>query len=218
VADTRVPTASAVRLLLFLTLLLLAAPLAVAQPGPQGLVGRVDRHVDVIHYDVEGTTVAELAEALQARGPSLGGRRFFGLTQWTLNAEYTWAEGDTGCSVERLVVRVATTITLPRWQPPRGAPPELVQAWARFSRALETHEREHQRLAEEAAEAIRWELATFRLPSCANAEARARQVVATIVEDYNRRNEAYDQRTRHGVDEGAGWPPRPRVGADVGQR
>lgn len=197
-----------------LTLLLLFIPEAVAQRAAGGGadVGRVERHIETVYYDVEGTTVAELAEALQRLGPQTEGQRFYGLTQWQLNAEYQWVESSGGCAIENPVVRVAVTMTLPRWTPPRGTPGELVGAWNRFARALEQHEHEHRRLAEEAAEAIRWELATLRLPNCTHAESRAQQRVADIVQDYNRRNARYDEQTRHGITEGAVWPPRRRVG------
>lgn len=204
-----------------LVLLLFLAPfVAQAQTAAGGgaAVGRVDRHTEFRHYDVQGTSVEELTRSLLAHGPSAQGERFYGLTEWTLNAEYTWVERDTGCTIEDLVVRVLTVTTMPRWEPPRNTPPEFVQAWTRFIRALDGHEAEHRRLAEQAAEAIRWELATLRLPNCGAAEPRAQAMVAAIVEDYNERNRRYDARTHHGVTEGAVWPPRRRVGADVGQR
>lgn len=202
------------RLLLTFALVLLLASEALAQRAAGGGtdVGRVERHLETVYYDVEGKTVAELAQALQARGPQTDGERFYGLTQWQLNAEYQWIETNAGCEIAAPVVRVAVTMTLPRWAPPRGTPAELVGAWNRFYRALEQHEHEHRRLAEEAADAIRWELATLRLPSCAQAEARAQQRVADIVQDYNRRNAQYDAQTRHGITEGAVWPPRRRIG------
>jgi predicted secreted Zn-dependent protease len=200
--------------ILLLTLLL--APLAEAQSHAGA--GRVERHVETVYYDVEGATVEEIAQGLRQRGPLTAGERFFARTEWTINAEYVWAERDTGCTVEDPVVRVAITITMPRWRAPRGAPPELQGAWNRFERALEGHEQNHARLATEAAEAVRWELATLRFPHCTNAETRARQRVAAIIETYNERNRLYDRQTQHGVTEGAVWPPRRRIGADVGRR
>lgn len=200
--------------LLFLAILL--APLAQSQPGAG--TGHVERHLEVVHYDVEGATVDELAQGLRQRGPMTAGERFYARTEWTINAEYSWVERDTGCTIENPVVRVAITITMPRWRAARGAPPELLGAWNRFIAALDAHERNHARLATEAAEAVRWELATLRFPHCTNAETRARQRVADVIEVYNERNRQYDVQTQHGVTEGAVWPPRRRIGADVGRR
>jgi predicted secreted Zn-dependent protease len=195
---------------LLLAVLLLLPAAAAAQSDPDG---RVERHVEVRYYAVEGGTAAELARSLQTHGPSAEGAQFYGLTEWTLNARYTWVGQAKSCQAEDVVVRVNTTITLPRWDAPRGTPPELVAAWHRFVRALEAHEREHQRLAEEGAETLRWRLATLRLSSCQGAQAQAQHTVSRVVDETNRRNRQYDERTQHGVAEGAAWPPPRRVGA-----
>jgi len=196
--------------------LLLLAPTAAAQSGASG---RVERHAEVRQYAVEGATLEEVTRSLHANAPrDADGARFYALTQWTYNAEYVWVERDTGCRAEDVVVRVATTITMPRWTPPRVTPAGLVEAWNRFVRSLEAHEREHQRLAEEGAEAIRWEIVSLRLQTCSGAEARAQHAVARVVETTNRRNREYDERTRHGMTEGAVWPPPRRVGSAVGAR
>lgn len=198
-----------VRRLPIICLLLLLAPAAAAQVHGGGgvAVGEVQRHVDIVYYEVEGRTAGELARSLQQRGPTLGGKRFFGQTDWTINAAYEWHADVTGCRVQNLVVRLLVRITLPRWTPPPTAPQDLVAAWNRFVRALAAHEHNHRRLADEAAEAIRWDLATLRYASCATAAARAQKRVAAIIEDYSRRNRLYDARTSHGATEGAVWPP-----------
>lgn len=198
-----------------LFLLLLAAGTAAAQPDPPETarpdVGRLERRVDLVHYVVEGRTARELAASLRERGPRSGGHRFFGQAAWTLSAEYRWVQYGTSCHAEDLVVRVVTTLTLPQWDPPPGTDPALVAAWERFARALEAHERGHQRIIEEGAEALRAELASLRLVSCEGAEARARAIVDRIVGQVNDRNRRYDEQTHHGASEGAVWPPRGSV-------
>ncbi len=209
--------------------LLLAATLALAQPGSRSPalvvpgppeVGTVERHVEEVYYDVAGETAGELARSLRARGPASEGQRFFGLTEWEVNAEYRWVGRATGCSVEDLTVRLAVTVQLPRWRPPLGASRPLRQAWRAFEAALAEHEAGHVRLADEAAEAIRWRLASFRTPTCEDAEAAARQAVGEIIEVYASRNDAFDRETRHGGTTGAAWPPpsEPAVGPTLRPR
>jgi len=207
-------SSAALRFLLLLAALLAVPASGVAQPRADG----VERHVETVYYVVEGETMEQLAQSLRSRGPVMNGEQFFGRTEWTVNAEYQWVERDTGCRIENPIVRVAITITMPRWDPKRGTPPELLQAWSRFIDALAEHEDGHRHLADEAARAVSWELATLRYPHCTNAEARTRKRVAEIMEDYNQRNRDYDARTRHGLHQGAAWPPPRRVGAPPAHR
>jgi predicted secreted Zn-dependent protease len=197
-----------VRQITFIVVFLATTPWAVAQSNGSAHVGEVQRHVDIEYYAVEGATVGELARSLLERGPINNGSRYFGQTDWTINAEYEWIGDHTGCRIESLVVRVLVTLTLPRWDPPRNAPAELRSAWTGFARALTAHEHNHRRLAEEAADAIRWDLATLRYSDCRHSDERARQRVTGIIDEYSRRNRAYDEHTDHGGKEGALWPPR----------
>lgn len=195
-----------------------AAPLASAQTFAYGGGGgALESSIETVYYDVEGTSLNQIGQSLRQRGPVTGGKTFFGLTEWSLNTNYNWVERDTGCSIEDLVVRIGITITMPRWDAPAGAPHELLQTWNRFKHSLREHEHGHARLAQEAADAVRWELATLRYPTCANAEFRARQRVAEIVQEYNRRNEHYDRVTSHGTTEGAVWPPRQGFNGSLGR-
>jgi predicted secreted Zn-dependent protease len=202
-----------VRVLSVFALLLYLSPLAQSQTYAHGGgSGALNSNVQTVYYEVEGGSLEDLLTSLRRRGPVNEGETFFGLTQWSINTQYAWVEHDGSCSIQNPVVNVDVTITMPRWDAPPGVPYELVQAWNRFKGALASHENTHSRLALEAAEAVRWELATLRYANCVNADLRARQRVAAIIDDYNRRNQVYDRETRHGYTEGAVWPPRQRVG------
>ncbi len=197
----------AVRLVRLLVLLLLLAPGARAQLAPDPEIGRVETAVDVVHYDLVGTTLQELAAALDARGPRQDGRRFFGLTEWEVNAEYRWTSRDTGCTMDDVVVRVAVRTTMPRWRPNGPVHPQTRHAWERFVHALDAHERVHQDLATEAGDALRWRLVALREPTCHTMKRAAERTVADVLTEYEARNRAYDHRTGHGRTQGAVWPP-----------
>lgn len=191
----------------FLLLLLLVPIGARAQLAPDPEVGRVETAVEIVHYDLAGTTLQDLTASLDAYGPQQGGRRFFGLTEWEVNAEYRWSAHETGCAMEDIVVRVAVRTTMPRWRPDRSVHPRTQHAWDRFVRNLDTHEEGHRARATEAGEAIRWRLVSLREPTCHTMKRAAERTVAEILNEYEARNRAYDHRTGHGRTQGAVWPP-----------
>ncbi|MDX1532072.1 MAG: DUF922 domain-containing protein, partial [Rhodothermales bacterium] len=191
-------------LLAVLPLLAAAQPYSNADPE----VGRVEVITEEEFYDVEGATAEALAGTLLARGPRVGGKRFFGKTEWEVMAEYRWVERATGCAIEDLDVYALVTVRLPRWQDPHAAPPTLRQQWSRFISALERHERRHRDLAEEAAHAIRWRLVSVRARTCDAIEAAAQREVQHVLDSYERRQRQYDEHTGHGQTQGATWPPR----------
>lgn len=189
----------------FAVVLFALAPAAVGQPTPE--VGRVETAMEVVHYDLVGTTLQDLAASLAVQGPRQDGRRFFGLTEWEVNVEYRWSELDTGCVMQDVVVRVAIQTTMPRWRPRGQVHPRTKHAWDRFVRALDAHERVHQELSAEAGDALRWRLVGLREPTCETMEPTAERAIADILGEYEARNRAYDHRTGHGRTEGAVWPP-----------
>lgn len=166
-------------------------------------------NIEKVYYEVEGDTPRALAVQLGQLGPEARGKRFFGLTEWEVNAEYRWREQPNGCTINDLTVQVRVQTHLPRWQRPAHAPQELTGAWTRFVASLDRHEHGHRALAEEAAEAIRSKLASLRTATCARIEGRAHREVVTLLHEYERRNLAYDAATGHGRTQGAVWPPGP---------
>ena len=196
----------AVRLLLLF--LLLPVGFARAQPSPE--VGAVAFATEMVYYEVTGATVAELEASLRARSPSTGGERFYGVTEWEVNAEYRWTERATGCSVEDIEVRLIVQTHLPRWSPRVRVDPDLRRSWSAFMRHLEAHEAQHRALITATGEALRWQLVSLRTPTCETMETEANRAVAAVIREGQARNEAYDRATRHGVTEGAVWPPLPQ--------
>lgn len=175
--------------------------------------GIVSLRIEKVYYDVEGETPDALAAQLVRYGPQVRGKRYFGLTEWAVDAEYRWVRRPTGCSINSLTVRAAVQTHLPRWGRSATASRELRGAWDRFLHALDWHEHGHRALAEEAAEVIRVRLGALRAPSCAHLEVQAHREVITVLNEYETYNNAYDVATDHGRSQGAVWPPRPRRGS-----
>ena len=197
------------RVLSVLLLLALLSPSSRAQSRSQAGVGVVHSHTEKVYYDVEGDTPHALAVQLGQRGPQARGKRYFGMTEWKVNAEYRWRERPGGCSINDLTVRVEVQTHLPRWRRPAHASPSLRGAWSRFLLALDGHEEGHRVLAEEAAESIRRRLGALRTATCERIETRAEREMMALLNEYERRNLAYDMETGHGRVQGAVWPPGP---------
>lgn len=192
-----------------LLLALLSASSVRAQPRSPQNAGVVRSAIEKVYYDVEGDTPGALAVELRRHGPQARGRGYFGLTEWKVDAAYRWDERPGTCTLGGLTVRVVVQTHLPRWRRPPHAPRSLSGAWRRFLAALDLHEHGHRALAEEAAEALRRRLASLRASTCGRIETRARQEILTLLDEYERRNHAYDAATDHGRSQGAVWPPRP---------
>ncbi len=171
--------------------------------------GVVRARSETTYYDVRGTSREALAVALQRQGPRIHGSRFFGLTEWEVSAEYRPAVAASTCAISDLTVHVAVETHLPRWTPPVGASADLHGAWDRFVAALDEHEHGHRVLAEEAAEAIRQQLASVRAAACDQLDSMAQQAMTEVMSTYESHNLAYDAETGHGRTQGAVWPPLP---------
>lgn len=196
------------RLVRLFALLLLLPLSSRAQFAPDPEVGRIETDVEIVYYDLVGTTLQDLTASLDARGPRQGGQRYFGLTEWEVNAEYRWSEYETGCAMDDITVRVAIRTRLPRWRP-RGPVHERTRhAWDRFVHRLDAHEDGHRTLAAEAGDAIRWNLVSLHEPTCHTMKRAAERTVAEMLNEYEARNRAYDHHTGHGRTQGAVWPPR----------
>lgn len=114
------------------------------------------RDFDVEYCDITGQDIQQLREELDAKGPrNLVGRRFHGLTEWTVGWSYNFAStGKDHCALTGLEANLELKVVLPRWQSPQRASPRLLQEWERYSAALLAHEEGHVSIAREAREEI----------------------------------------------------------------
>lgn len=186
--------------------LLFSAGLVQAQHRPE--IGALELATEILHYDVEGTTPDEIAASLYEHSPSRDVPRFFGLTEWEVNADYRWVERDTGCTIEDATVRLVIRTHLPRWSHNRRSDAQVRRDWERFIVSLDTHERHHRVLIEEIGETLRWRLLSLREPDCSTMKQVSDRAVAEEIEAGTARNHAYDRETQHGRTQGATWPMR----------
>ena len=98
-------------------------------------------HVE--HYDISGSTPADLRREMNAKGPQgAGGKRFDGYTRWHVSWRYQYNHTAGGCAIASVTTSAKVTITLPRWTNEGGAGGSSRQQWARYLAALENTSRD----------------------------------------------------------------------------
>jgi predicted secreted Zn-dependent protease len=171
---------------------------------PAGVAGSTD----LVYYDVHGSTARELVADMRKVGPkSADGGVFFGETQSPLR--WTWRTRSSSgmCSPVDIRVQVSAQITLPRWTPPADTVPGLLAQWNQFLAALEVHEVGHKDISGRAAADVIHKLTGLNT-FCSSLNDEARRITDGIVARLRDDQVRYDADTRHGLTQGAVFPPR----------
>jgi len=197
VPDEMTLTPHPIRLLL--SIAALGAPLAFAA---------VVEEEKANHYDVMGTSEAELRGDMRAKGPaSENGRRFDGYTRWNVHWNFRYDTRGRACQITSVQTRLQTTITLPRWANEAQGSAALRQKWASYLTALTAHEQGHRRIGLDAAHEIDRTIAALPPESDCDALGRRANAVANqILERHLQRERDYDRDTAHGATQGARFP------------
>jgi len=106
-----------------------AAPV-VPPPAPAAATLVAPADVQLDYYDLEASDHASLVSALKARGSGLV------RSSWKLAYQYQPGRELGRCVVGAVTTKLDLAITLPRWSPPPGTPPELIERWQRYVGAL----------------------------------------------------------------------------------
>jgi predicted secreted Zn-dependent protease len=176
------------------------APVADGPPPPAETslagIANVDRH----YYDVSGSNLFEIRRALnqaRPRDPN-DGLGVDALSIWYIG--WHWPVGADGvCDLANTELRFSARITMPRLIETPATPEAVRLRWRNYVNALAAHEARHIRQAWDNRSRV---LAAIRASSCANAN-RAGETAAAELRQVD---VAYDQRTRHGLLEGAHFP------------
>lgn len=159
------------------------------------------------HYDVTGSTAAEIRASMLALAPRLAGRRTLGRHTWSIRWNYRYRRVGGGCRMHDVRVVLISTTSIPRWSPPPGVPDTLIDQWNAFSAALAEHERGHRDISVASGREILAALRSLRAPSCIALETDARALGERILARYREQDARYDRETRAGRTQGAVWPP-----------
>ncbi len=183
------------------------AGLAIASAAPSA-PAEVRHTAERTYYDVVGDSAEALRTQIQALRPrGEDGGRYDAYTRWKLEWRYLYREQRDGCRRTSFRTHLTTTIHLPRWQAPPDATPDLRQRWEAYVAALDRHERHHEALAIEAADALERRVGAIdRAADCKTLEAEVNAAGEAVIEDYRARQRAYDVETGHGRSEGVRFP------------
>jgi predicted secreted Zn-dependent protease len=163
----------------------------------------------IVLYEIHGTNLRELRADLNRLAPldPIDGHRYDGLSQWhVLSAIKLESKGDE-CWVRSFDTTLKFTMTLPTWVKPLRATTLLAEQWSAYSEALRLHENGHYSIAVAAAEKLKQ--ASMRDRSSKGCDALQKDLEVTssdVIGEYNRLDEDYDVKTKHGQTQGVQFP------------
>jgi predicted secreted Zn-dependent protease len=105
-----------------------------APPPFPAVLAEAPADVTLEYYDLEASDHASLVKALNARGAGLS------RSSWKLAYQYKPGRELGRCVVGAVTTKLDLSITLPRWSPPAGTPPELIERWQRYLISLMSYQ------------------------------------------------------------------------------
>lgn len=160
----------------------------------------------VEYYDISGNTLDAVWDSILANRPDELGE-FIALAAFTYTWRYNYGSlDDAACTVSTPSVEINIVVTLPRLLETKKVPREIREFWANFYPALEEHEYNHVEDFRRVGELIPSALSEVTTPDCDTIEAAANAVGDEFVAIAQRLADEYDERTEHGVSEGAVFP------------
>lgn len=155
-------------------------------------------------YDVTGSTLNELRQAIRKNGPKIRGRSWAGETYWDARWSFQYAFRMGQCQMKYVEVKLTINILTPRWQPPANTSRELIEEWDHIIETLKLHEEGHREIAIEAGREIIQALKSLGTFDCNSMQSEANRLAHEIFDKYRGKNQQYDKETRHGRTQGTG--------------
>jgi predicted secreted Zn-dependent protease len=182
-------------------------PKHLENPAVEVSVPGLNGSTNISYYDIHGRTAQELVMEMRQLGPKSAAGAFFGETLSPMHWEWRSKSYGGSCELTNLQVHVVSNMTLPRWTPPADTVPGLAEQWRTFLAALETHEIGHQDISARGARDVERALQRYT-GNCATLASDVRRVTDPIMERVRVEQIQYDATTRHGMTQGATFPPR----------
>lgn len=161
-------------------------------------------------YDIEGETEDELRDQMNSLGYLTDdGERFDANTDWRYTWNVNFTETSDECKVNPDTIELSLTLTyyLPRWSNSQGAPQSLINKWNKYMTALLEHEHHHGKIATDGTQTIyNAILNTPAESSCSTLEETVNAAAHDAVEEIRAEQNAFDDETNHGMNEGAVFP------------
>jgi predicted secreted Zn-dependent protease len=156
-------------------------------------------NAELVYYDISGSTAGELRTQLDSLGPrGYDGYKGDATTHWTIH--WNWpGYGTSQCDLSAAIITDDIQVTLPRWNPPAGASPALVDRWNVYVHRLAGHEKGH---VDFVVASLPLVAQAIRTAACDTAEAAAQAALVPI----RQHDVDYDAATQHGATQGARFP------------
>jgi predicted secreted Zn-dependent protease len=194
----------------FLVVALLALAGVVAPHGvgtPQALLAELASipGVTIDQYSVVGRTAEEVRAELDRLGPKdAEGNPRDAYTEWKVS--WRWPATDKGTDFSNTIIDRRVHITLPRWENRVLAAPEVRSRWNSYLAALVRHEREHVSIVDERAPLIAQEIRSAYESNPQLTVREAHLIAGRVLARIRAADREYDERTRHGHEEGVRFP------------
>jgi predicted secreted Zn-dependent protease len=188
-------------------------PQAIASPSPAPVATPASGIIDKVnYYTVKGDSADALANQMKRLGYQEPGAdpaqdRFYGGTRYRPDYTLVTVQQGGNCTAAASTLTTTITKTLPQWPDAESASPILASQWKTFMEALVRHEEHHRQLGIQAHHEIRQILDTAVAPDCNAVTALVQQQVSDVMRRHQQLNQEIDDRTQHGILEGAVFPP-----------
>lgn len=148
------------------------------------------------YFSVRGTTLDELEEQLNERGPQVQstGRRHPGATRMQFNTRLGYAEKSGYCRVTEAKVTVKAKVILPRWGQRGRAEQDVRLIWDTLSDDIKRHEEQHVAIARKYARDLERKLVRLgRQKSCDIAAEKAKATADKVLAKHDRAQAKFDE-------------------------
>jgi predicted secreted Zn-dependent protease len=185
-------------------LTLIAAPFTAAWPILASAQNSL--HWTTNYYSVTGAVPREIRQSINRSRPWKSSTTD-ALTSWRVEWRFAVVPTSGGCRCSAFSTTTTIAITMPRWMLPAGVDPSAKARWERYIRALGEHENGHAQLALAAAAEMQKRIkALGEQPDCEGLRSRINDTGNAVLEDFRKRENDYDERTKHGATQGASLP------------
>jgi predicted secreted Zn-dependent protease len=160
------------------------------------------------YYQIYGATVSELQEEVNTKGPEDFDGRVWAYAAWNINWNYPFKTENGRCVLyEPIEVTINVTYTLPKWDKPNNASPDLTSKWDKFYKNLVIHEKGHKDIALNIARLIFHDFQNMK--SYQNCDIFLSELDKTgygYIDKAHDEDKKYDLDTGHGITQGAIFP------------
>ena len=156
------------------------------------------------YYSVTGDDLRQMHESFRQARPWRATGSHDGFAVWNVNWRFGTTHDGSVCRVTGFSTTTTISITLPRWIATTNASDSLKAEWDRYIRALGQHEYGHAQFALAAAGEMQKVVKELSGDSsCDSLKHRVTGLCESVAQKYKQMDGAYDQRTNHGINDGA---------------